>query len=886
MSIKAEIPVSGSNRRPLLSEHRKSRNVEIPTHYLQAAKAEHPRGCTPTSHQQPKKNRERDHPERRVTDGIESGNLVTGVVLPWAVDPGYPKPLSRYCAFNYDRPVWHSLPGKNVADQFRKECARYRNLQFRRVMNREELRKLHRKFWKAGESARFKAKMAYSRNRRSPRLFLVSSASDNDAGAVSPVNDRSVIIQLLQVTELGQRVLSLISPSIGDITALAMTCKRVVAVMRTNYDFWDFHLGSFPTDEYVRERDSHGRILRAGGVRSNTLIIASVSGEQKNQEKPYMADFNNMQRLCVAITEIPSTFSSIIIDQLQFFDVGLFEMMVNTMPNLKVVTITRCPLLDVTKLRPLLEVIQRHPIRLQNCNGSRDSPDNSWTYEAEMSLLQQAVGAQSPPSLLPATPDESASEQCAKAYIHLDFFPFFFHGPLSGPRLGSYGVTHNEPTFNTPKAVFALILQCWDLAKEIGMDLLSDSSSFWSFVRQLPGPDVLWALKAREALITREHELAEGKRSSVEIENDFADDLTAALTGDNQKHPKVPPAMMRYLPSSFEAKGKYWRQQERCGLCDFTYPVSLFPLRRDSCWSCKMSIFVINMEDSHLRLWQEKALQSWRMGLDPASTKLDQLLANGSSALSKALEEVQCADWTREYFLNLALYADLRPKGKANGNASVDDWETGTKPKVPYCPPPPRGLDLTRASLARWRWARDPVTKAFDYIEGGPQRSHPCTFPLSPSDVEDCDFGAEEMEHFNMRWVWSQLSERILVDVVMETFRETHARGSSFGLPHADERNSEFIREQVNRARRDLCFRIIVRDRERRLQNKQDKNVYMQQLAHVEDCLHSMSTPARKPFNIDKPIPDPVLDRAAYRKLLEEESCMPGYGFRSNGFWQ
>lgn len=64
-------------------------------------------------------------------------------------------------------------------------------------------------------------------------------------------------------------------------------------------DFWDFHLGSFPTDEYVRERDSHGRILRAGGVRSNTLIIASVSGEQKNQEKPYMADFNNMQRLCM-----------------------------------------------------------------------------------------------------------------------------------------------------------------------------------------------------------------------------------------------------------------------------------------------------------------------------------------------------------------------------------------------------------------------------------------------------------------------------------------------------------------------------------------------------------------------------------------------------------
>ncbi|KAL2173489.1 uncharacterized protein P884DRAFT_303355 [Thermothelomyces heterothallicus CBS 202.75] len=890
-TVKVESPANGSNRQSFMDGRRKDKNAAAPARNPQTAKPELPEGWTRPSHLQARKIYWPRHAQKTVTDGSESGDMAARAVLPWVVDPSYPKPLDRYCAFNYGRPVWHSLLGKNIAEQFRKEFARSRNLEFRRVMDQEELRNLHRKFWKAGEPATFKAKMAYPRVRGTPRLFIVSSASDDDAGTINPANDRSVVIRLLQVTELAQRVLNFISPSIGDITALAMTCKRAAALTRASYDLWDFNLGSFPTDDYVEKRDGRGRILQGGGVRSNTLIIAPASDEPKNQEKPYMADFKNLLRLCVAITEIPSTFSSIIIDRLQFFDLALFEMMVNTMPNLKVVTITRCPMLDVTKLRPLLELIKRHPLRSGTGKGSRDFPDDdSWTHKA----------AQSPPPLVPAAQDgapqgwgesseaKSASERGAKAYIRLDFFPFFFHGPPSGPRLGSYGVTHNEPTFNTPKAVFALILRCQDLAKEVGSDLLSDSSSFWSFIRQLPGPDVLWALKAREAVITRERELAEGKKPRGAIENDFADDLTAALTGDNQKHPKVPPAMMRYLPSSFETKGKYWRQQERCRMCQFTYPVSLFPLRRDTCWSCKMTLFVVNMEDSHLRLWQETALQHWRVGLNPASDKLDQLLANGPVALSKALYEVQYADWTWEYFLNFAPEPDLGPEGKANGNASVDDWATGTEQKVPYCPPTPRSLDTIRASLARWRWAHSPATKAFDYREGGPQRAHPCMFPLSPSSVQDCDFGAEEKEHFNRRWVWTRFSENVLTHVLIETRRETRARGGHLERPDVDESNPRhpFIQKQLDRARRDPAWRAVVRDRERRFQNKKDKTVYMAQLAHVEDCLHSMSTLARKPFNIDEPIPDPALDRAAYKKLLEEESRLPGYGFRRNGEWQ
>lgn len=371
-------------------------------------------------------------------------------------------------------------------------------------------------------------------------------------------------------------------------------------------------------------------------------------------------------------------------------------------------------MLDVTKLRPLLEVIKRHPFLLEDIK-IRNPSDDPWTRE---------------PSQNPALPEAQtqSAHKSAKAYIRFDFFPFFFHGPQSGSRLGSYGVTHNEPTFNTPKAVFALILQCRNIADEVGMDLLSDSSSFWSFVRQLPGPDVLWAMKAREALITREREIVVGNKPRQIIEHQFADDLTAALTGDNQKHPVLPAAMKRYLPESVWPADKYWRQNAHCAMCRFTYPASLFPLQRDSCWSCKMTQFVENMEDSHLRLWEESALDYWRSGLDPKSVKLDQLLANNEESLASALREVQCADWTREYFLNFAPQRDSKIKtskksantwGASNAvltkisppsngpwhfwDKSTVDWAKNTVRKVAYCPPPPNNLSPIRASLARWR---------------------------------------------------------------------------------------------------------------------------------------------------------------------------------------
>ncbi|EAQ93678.1 hypothetical protein CHGG_01913 [Chaetomium globosum CBS 148.51] len=707
-----------------------------------------------------------------------------------------------------------------------------------------------------------------------------------DAGEISSVNDNSVLVQLLKISELGRMIIDLINPSIGDLTALAMSCKRVAACTRAKFDVWDSRSGVFPIDHYG-EKDEQGRITQIGDFRANTLVITPTSDEPKVPKKPYETDFRNMMQLCNAVTQIPSTFRSIALDQLPFFDVGMFEMMVNTMPKLDTVTITRCLLLDITKLRPLLEVIDRHP-RFLESRPSQNMSDNPWDAESNQDKPESKAHAQ---AQVQAQAQATSSQQNAKrkkyqqemlrkqarqpSYIRLDFSPFFFHGPESGPRLGSYGVTYNEPTFNAPKAVFALIIQCRDLANKVGMDLLSDSSSFWGFVRRLPGPDALWAIKARETLITYEHELAVGKKPIKVIWDRFADDLTAALTGDNQAHPHIPSAMARYLPHGMS--GTYWRESEKCLMCGSTFPVSLFPIRRDACWSCKMERYVETMEDSHLRLWQEAALRHWRAGLKRDEANFQTLISYRKPTLDKALEDVRCADWVRMYFL------DFHPPPQ---NTAEYDWETGTPPEQLYCPPPPRDLEPTRASMARWRWDRAAATAAFDYRKGGPQRSHPCRVPISTGDYADYNYGPEAEVHFNSRWQWNRLSDKFYKEIVFEEQRAMDAKGGRRRLPPGITDEHHAFKQQLKEARKSTKYCKKVRDSERHAQNLRDKKLYTLQLHFVEDCLFSMSTLAHKPFNLDKPIPDPGVNPVEYNRLLDEHGRMSNYGFRKDGCWQ
>ncbi len=525
--------------------------------------------------------------------------------------------------------------------------------------------------------------------------------------------------------------------------------------------------------------------------------------------------------------------------------------MVNSMPNLEAVAITRCQMLDVTKLKPLLDVIRRHPRPSSSKRGQTGSAGDA-------------------------------------KYISLDFGPFFFHGPNSADRLGSYGVTYNEPTFHTPKAVFALVLRCWSLAKEVGMDLMSESSSFWNFVRRLPGPDVLWAMKAREALLTWDHDITAHKRCVTTIRENFSDDLMAALSGDNQPHPVMPHSMKKRLPEKEHLLGPFWREQRKCPMCHFTYSKGLFPLRPDTCWSCKMDQYVAYNEDSHLRLWQESVMGYLLHDIDPRHAKIQQLLSDARhDTIYMALEEARLTDSVRDFFLAFRSSVTRRTLQPAPATSSEPEWslpgvdmasvviEDGPQS---FCPPPPKTLDGTRASMTRWRWFHQEARAAFDYREGGPQRESPCKKPVSYAYT---DFGPEDDENFDKRWEWTRHS----LAVVNEQF-----------LPEFERRvREEGLRPDQARKEWAACIRDyqtlpdlqkMVKELERTALKKLDRQVHVSHHAHVQDCLVSMGTPGDKPFNLDKPTPDPGVNAEEYNAVIAEHLWESSpYNFTKNGFW-
>jgi hypothetical protein len=505
----------------------------------------------------------------------------------------------------------------------------------------------------------------------------------------------------------------------------------------------------------------------------------------------------------------------------------MVEMMVNSMPKLESITITRCQLLDVTKLKPLLDVIKRHPRTVKGNATGEDGPGVS----------SDGIAG-----------NGSKADKATKGYIRLDFFPFFFRGPNSAKRLGSYGVTHNEPTFHTPKAVFGLILQCRDLAREVGMDLLSDSSSFFNFTRQLPGPDILWAVKARDALITREHELAAGKTDPKLSRENWADDITAALTGDDYKAGVIPHEMAKYRPADHHAK-YHWRKDHKCGGCGVTYPMSLFPIRTGTCWCCKMVEYVGDMEDSHLRLWQASALRNWAGGLDPTTATLDNLLTYREPTLDKALSDVRDADWRWEHFL------------------------FSFQPESPYSPPTPEGLDGKAASLARWRSHKNPPKERFDYRKGGPQYEDPCKEQLSAGSYQDDDFGAVSLESYTAHWRGSTASNRVFISHFIETYNGRRRRDPVFAANYDDittAASDPRVQKALAAAKRSPQERAKVCRLERRMQNRGDKDVYTYHHARVEGDLLSLFTPANKPFNLDKYVLHPKVDKNEYQKIMDD----------------
>ncbi|KAL2270845.1 hypothetical protein VTJ83DRAFT_216 [Remersonia thermophila] len=771
---------------------------------LVTAKLELPDGYVPPPKQDPpkKNNRKRNNAGKKADSGVATA-LPPGAaapvdplpnqdpyarLLPWRLRVDYPKPIAEsVCSFHYDR-TWLSL-GSHPEKEMRKAFAKYETSQLRQPtpdMTSEEAQALHKLYWDAGKGKLLKARLALMNKPVSPKIFGTFTLAETSS---TPILNQDVVLfeKLLVLPELRKMILRLLQPSICDITALVSTCKRMALVLKDDFDIWDFRADDFSKDEFIKSQDHHG-----GGARSNTLVIVPRS---ENNETPYMTDFQQMVKLCGVMSTTPSSFRSIVLDQIPFFNATMFALMVKSLPSLEEVVITRCLLLDVCRLPNMLRTIQNNP-----------RPGSS------------------------------------TGYIHLDFYPYCFRGPSSGPRVGSFAVTWHEPTFDTPRAVFAMILRVWELAKTVGMDLLGNRSAFWRFVRQLPGVDVLWALKAREAVMTYDHELEQHKGAGQGViqrtKDRFAHDLMAAMNGDNHGTPRIPPNMARYMgDAKTRFAGAYWTHWDVCGVCETSLPRCLFPMRLDCCWACKMGKFITDMEDSHLRLWQLAAISTWIPNLGNVAD-LSELLTD-EERLAKAAKMARYTD---------AIWSMAR-KGLFNEK---------------LMPMPPPCLDEWRDGLHRWRMFRNPLKGPVDYRQGGPQMRHPCLRSMEVPLYEELEFGPESKESFNRRWVWSSRTDRLFWDGYYGVYSKMLPRELTARL------DANFRGPIPAQVKKDPAICRSIRHEERLKQNKDDKNVYRYCHARVEDCVWSRTTPGYLPLNLDKPVPDPVLNKEAYKKEWED----------------
>lgn len=351
--------------------------------------------------------------------------------------------------------------------------------------------------------------------------------------------------------------------------------------------------------------------------------------------------------------------------ELPYLDHNAIEAFINSMPNLRTLAIRGCVMLDLTKLPDIVRVVKRHP---RVCGKG------------------------------PST------------YIKVDFYPFRFSGPPSVESQGScFLVTHHEPIFHVPKAATALLCASLPEAHEIGMDLLSDSSSFWSFFRQLPGPCPLWAVKVREAIITRRE-----SRGRKDILEKAADNLCAALCGDLIAPEPVPVPIWHNgcrITSGSMPFG-YWREERTCPQCGHTLLESLFVFMEGqtrACWGCRAVEFVSSVDHSHFRLEMRRVSETLMSGIRDRR-RADLLSLRRSSNIQEALRLARRIDSAWQH------YHDLDPEKPA---VYFSDHDAGEYRRV-------------AGSIMRWMRYLNPVPRRSDFRFGGPQYRSLSTLPSPP----------------------------------------------------------------------------------------------------------------------------------------------------------
>ncbi|KAK4462084.1 hypothetical protein QBC42DRAFT_297167 [Cladorrhinum samala] len=680
------------------------------------------------------------------------------------------------------------------------------------------------------------------------KLFGLRAAGMVQLDGEEPRNQRSALYKFLSEVELAEHLLGYLNTSVRDISALATCCKGVSRLVAGAVEAWDVNvpLPDFQlhinkeVDRFRTKVDQQtGKRIQADGIRSRVLVITKIQDRVPDESHAYSESLGTTLRMFKTFSTIDYAFRHVVLDQVQFLDVRMFEALLVSLPNLKTVAISRCELMDVSKLPDLIRVVKRSAKKALPSSGNVVAPTEQ---DEEM------IYSKPPPSGTVGSPlwEESwtkakASEE-AGPYVRLGFAPYNFTGPDTKSRLGSFGVTHHKPTFHTPKAVLALTLRCDEDAQQVGMDLWSDSSSYFSFLKRLPGPDPIWAIKAREAVMTMKKWKLDEKSwdsNSTQLTERFADDLMAALSGDNTwPYPTMPRRMLMSLPKD-HIEYVYWRLADTCLDCNKEYLRVLFPIRPGVCWGCTMIKFVDDLEDSHGRRYQMYALETLFSGLRWNEVTLGKLMDEVTRAdvLDQTWQAASMADAVRNRYNKDDYYKEspIQPP-----------WVTRT------CTPL---LTKTSIIMSNWRWMYNPVAARFDYLQGGPQHKHPCErLPYASHE------GTRTFEAFCADWTWSTITDRVYGKYLCDNWQ------GNGGI--TVERRNQLIADRLMAIKNDPRSHRHVRQIEYEFVCQSEIKEMKWYRNSIEDDKLSLLTPGHMIFNHDDPIPDHRIEPDRFERIV------------------
>ncbi|KAK4191889.1 hypothetical protein QBC35DRAFT_374724 [Podospora australis] len=717
-------------------------------------------------------------------------------IKPWDIDPSFPNPNNREeINYRYDR-KWTEDPRRLFEGPLRR--AKEPLPQLFSDDSWEELETKREKYISNGNEQLFEIRQRALTSPVASRPEPVEYR-DLENGDVSP----ATLAGILAVGEIATKIVKYLAPSIRDTACLSVSSKQIGHLVSRTCEFWDSSTGVFDHDRFVEKVNEQGKVMQTGrGVRSDLLVVTRLGKIPPSQTLPYDNMFSSHMSLLLTVTKVKSSFRYLCLDQLPFLDLGTIELMIRAMPNLETLSISRCVMLDFSKLPDLIDIIKRNP--------------------------RQGGGPK---------------------YIKVDFAPFYFEGPNSSKRQGSYGLTWNEPTFHTPKAVVALLIRCHKDAKEIGMDLLGESSSFFSFVRRLPGPDVLWAVKAREALIAWMDAHSGGESEATrEKHQAVADDLMAALVGDGFEPPESPSEVRRTSGKDFDKFG-WWAREYTCNTCKTVLPRAVTTNDIRGCWGCKARRFVDLMEFSHMRNFLMEVGIILHRRREVRCESIEDIFM-GPESITKAYDIIELMDSSR---------------------AALMDPEHFSKHKKPSPMVPPSELEPgLHEALVRYCWKDQVPKEPFDFLLGGPQFQNPGKLRVTVTEG-----GGQTRSEFNTHWKYTGFSELCYRKWLQNERYKDPMPLNIYCLFKLANRNPK-----LNRKSKDVCR--LIRWIEAGVVSKLDSRHLQNHCREIHELLWVLHTPGQLPFSHDYKWPDKRIDSVGYYTLVHNEQFqLPRYGLKN-----